>query len=795
MDINKGRFAPNTRSLSWYYEPGARPPYEGEICIDRATEDIIVWQKDERGIWHKVSRTAAIQELLDGYGSKHGDGLFINAMAFYQAGVIHRLFFNQADGTIWLDDSLKSSYRYFKYYAVKSISKDMGKRRYVTGLVDSDGTDAEKALIPIGEVGKLTKELFPGTQYVVEFYDNKKELLYDQNFIATSSDSKPFDIAYEYKKINANGDEVYDTNTVTNARLEFNQMDENGNAYLNVGQNPDELIPMVVLTHADGHESYYRYGGKRTKYDPFGEEIFSIDYDKFFNCRNKDLLDSSNPGEFKYEVEFYLDPILFVPIDTLTEEKLNIKHIITWKNNKFTAEYNNVKEPVKITVEKQIEWNKRVYKSVKVKRSGDTEWTTVPTDAYSIDSSNEYCDEISISHIYFGTGINQISVSYTEESDVMYVNVNPLKVNLSKTIYIREKPVIDLQKFFVVGRVNSNSANPITLDFFGLFEDGYIRNVTEDVRYIKKPIVYNYGELNDVAVEVYGNTYSFTVFCLNKDVGVSQRVLINKTEDNEYNVMYGFNNKSSLQLASHSETGDRSITAYDLLTSDDMRNVNGRVPTYLRVRSIRLGKYITDFVQTDEFTFKPKTQSIYPIKIKEDTLVSDIENNLGITLFANSEKLEHTLRVMVNVSALNKSDYTTKTLREILDNGSKVYSKEEYANFENQKSFVFYSKPDPEDYEFVGYSLDGFNPIEPEELDVKILPHRSKRLFAIYDKKIELEDTIPEGFIGSLVVYQVQRGSIVNNEPLLVEGYYKNSEGKMIACGARTFYIISKNEV
>ena len=795
MDINKGRFAPNTRSLSWYYEPGARAPYEGEVCIDRATEDIIVWRKDERGIWHKISRTAAIQEVLDGYGNKHGDGLFINAMAFYQAGIIHRLFFNQADGTIWLDDTLKSSYRYFKYYAVKSISKDMGKRRYVTGLVDSDGTDAKKAFIPIGTVGKLTKELFPGTQYVVEFYDYNEELLYDQNFIATLSEVKPFDIAYEYKKISPNGNEIYDTNTVTAARLEFNQMDEDGNAYLNVGQNPDELIPIVVLTHADGHETYYRYDGKRTKHDSFGVDLFSINYDKFFNCSNKELLDSSVPGEFKYKLEFFLDPILFVPIDTLTEDKLNVKHIITWKNNKFNAEYNDVKAPVKVTVEKQMEWKKRIYKSIKLKRAGDTEWSTIPTTAYVVESDNEFYDDIYIDYSYFGTGRNQISVSYTEESDVMYVNVDPLKVNLSKTIYIKNKPVIHLNKFFVVGRVNSNSANPITLDFFGLFEDGNIRNITGDIRYVKKPVIYAYGELNDVAVEVYGTTYSFTVFCLNKDVGVSQRVLINKTEDNEYNLMYGFNNKETLQLASHSNTGDRVISAYDLLTSDDMRNVNGMIPTYLRVRSIRLGKYISDFVQTNEFTFKPKTQSIYPVKITKDTVVSDIENSLGIQQFANSEKLEHTLRVMVNISAVNKSEHTTKTLGEILDNGSKIFSKEEYNNFENQKSFVFHTKDCPEGYEFVGYSLDGYNPIEPEEREEKVLPKCSRRLFALYDKKIELEDTIPEGFIGSLVVYQVQRGSISNNEPLLVEGYYKDSEGKMIACGAKTFYIVSKNTV
>ena len=263
MIENKGRFIPNIHDLSYYGKADTRSPFEGELCVNADTTDVYYWYKDENNIWHSVSRTKEIQDVLDNYKKQ---AIFDGAKSIYQDGQICRLFYDLINRKVWLNDGF--DYSRFSYYIVKAPYYILGEKRYVTGKIDK----MDKILTPIGEIAESVHEIYSGLWYIVEFYDENKNLKLTRPYLSTPIKQISFDNA------------LADTSLVS-VSMTFNQTDKDGNPILYKGQDISVLKPKLVLKYLNGIKTEIE---ELHKYEEINLSVFSPSKTLLENLKEND---------------------------------------------------------------------------------------------------------------------------------------------------------------------------------------------------------------------------------------------------------------------------------------------------------------------------------------------------------------------------------------------------------------------------------------------------------------------------------------------------------------------------
>ena len=439
MIENKGRFIPNIHDLSYYGKADTRSPFEGELCVNADTTDVYYWYKDENNIWHSVSRTKEIQDVLDNYKKQ---AVFDGAKSIYQDGQICRLFYDLINRKVWLNDGF--DYSRFSYYIVKAPYYILGEKRYVTGKIDK----MDKILTPIGEIAESVHEIYSGLWYIVEFYDENKNLKLTRPYLSTPIKQISFDNA------------LADTSLVS-VSMTFNQTDKDGNPILYKGQDISVLKPKLVLKYLNGIKTEIE---ELHKYEEINLSVFSPSKTLLENLKENDksyqYIEESN-GNIPWVISEYLNSDYtkvtetqpaevgkyirhLIPKDVY-DKRFYIENIDKVDTSKVGTSFNCVANYVYIKPEKGNilhrtenfsiqfygqnsvsftvgKYSKRVktIKSVKVRLVGKDESTVIPLESQEknkaatlvVNSDNSVTVTIPVS--YYETGRNIISISYEE---------------------------------------------------------------------------------------------------------------------------------------------------------------------------------------------------------------------------------------------------------------------------------------------------------------------------------------------------------------------------------------------
>lgn len=732
METRKGRLIPNLKPLDFFYKSGSRSPFEGELTYD-SEDNVGFWSKNQNNVWEHHAASSNIQVELDAYGET-GDNTFQNAQAFYESNNIHRFFFNQNKQILWLDNSIDISK--FAYYAILEIKTDDGINKYVTGLVDSDGSDYNKALIPTSrKYGVLTKDIKLNTWYTVEFYNEKKVNVYSVNYLAYQSFTMPIDLV---------GESEDKTNTVTNVNLTFNQV-KNGKGLLYKDHPLSELKPKLVLTMADRHQ------------------VEITDVSKM-NLKGFDVIDSSKEGEYLVRAEYDI----FGNGDSASSVIFK-----TYKENVLYLHTQSEHVPVSITVPKSNStlYN-RSYKEVRVRGIGNDNFVSVLD--YQLTTDNDGNDVITIPYTYFKIEKNLVVVTYTEQTDEHVVNSKSLHIHAEAKVVVEEKPIFTYKKLYVAGYVdNDNGVNVVKYKFFILTNEDYIADITDDV-VITYPDNYESSVVNRLVASFYGrNEIFFSYFGDINLAGATKRVLT-------------------------------SLNQMDLLTNPDTTMRPVLLCSTLQDESLRTG--IGSFTRSEEASFADfatfiSNQSVDFMTIKlikpNTRLISDYCENTPLSIVPYYKEFKRLYNRYAITVGEEGEKYTTqpnyvKTYRLVKYKNVTVSNKPseegEIVSDKTLKEILQMMDPPVSDFgTFIGYSLNNVYTLTPEEEDIVIKAGTSKHIFAFYALDVNDDYEIPKNFPGHLeITYTLSRNSIRLNkdDPLLVEGYTKTSDGKYKCLGA-----------
>lgn len=730
METRKGRLIPNVKPLEFFYEENSRSPFEGEINYD-SDKNIGFWLKNQNNIWECHSKTKELQDQIDAYGET-GDNTFQNAFAFYESNKIHRFFFSQVGQKIWLDNSVDISK--FAYYAVLSIGLDKGINRYVTGLVDSDGSDFEKALIPTSrKYGHLTKDIMVNTWYTVEFYDENKEKVYSVNYLAYQAFTMPIDLA---------GEEHGVTNTITKVSLTFNQV-KDGKGYLYVNQPLSELKPKLILTMADGH-------------------IVEIDDVSKMNLSGLDAVNNSEVGEYKVRAEYNI-------FDGDTSASTIFK---TYKENVLYLHTQDEHVDVSVVVPKSDNtlYN-RLYKEVRVRGIGNDNYISVLDFVVSTDSDGN--DVITIPYTYFKLEKNNVVVYYTEQTNEKRVNAKSLHVQTEGYVRVIEKPEFTYKKFYPVGYVDSeNGTNVVKYKFFILTNTDDVAEITEDVT-VAYPDSYTSGVTNRLVASFYGlNVVFFSFFRDINLAGSSKRVLtsINQSEllTNPDSTERPLLLCTTLQ-DNEMRTGIGTfVRADDLPMSEFVAYITNQTVDAIRIRAIKNKTlFISDYASATPISIVPYYKEYR--RLYNRNVVTVGEEGAKYTTQTNYVKSYRLIKYK-NVTVSNKSvdggEVSDKTLKEILQ---------------------VMPIPTSDFGTFIGYSLNNSTILTDDEENIVIKAGKVIHMFAFFAADVTDSDTIPANFPGHLeITHSLSRSAIRLNkdDPLLVEGYAKLPNGNYKCLGA-----------
>lgn len=252
---NRGRLSMAIHPLSWFTDKeNGVTPFDGELCYDDDTFDILIWHQRDDGSWYTTSKTKDISSYLE---ELKQSGVFTAASAFVNNRKIYRFFFDQMNGVVRLDPDLRFDPVY-RYYAIRKTDlSETGAYIYVTGvegsdvdggqvissLVDIVAEDSESGdgtQVGVPQVGGLVEELTSGDTYVVEFYNVDRELINMQTYQAIAVRSAELDIAPD--------------TAVTDMYIQSNQSykgDDNA-IYAYRGQDLGAIEIETFLKYADG---------------------------------------------------------------------------------------------------------------------------------------------------------------------------------------------------------------------------------------------------------------------------------------------------------------------------------------------------------------------------------------------------------------------------------------------------------------------------------------------------------------------------------------------------------------
>ncbi len=506
MIENKGRFIPNIHDLSYYGKADTRSPFEGELCVDANTKDVYYWYKDENNIWHSVSRTKEIQNVLDGYVKQ---AVFDGAKSIYQDGQICRLFYDLSNRKVWLNDGFDNSK--FSYYTVKAPYYILGEKRYVTGKID----ELEKVLTPIGQIAESVHEIYSGLWYIVEFYDENKNLKLTKPYLSTPIKQISFD-------------NVLSDTSLISVSLSFNQTDSDGNPVLYKGQDISVLKPKLVLKYLNGVKTEIE---ELHRYESINLRSFNPSKTLLQNLEENDstyqYIEESN-GNIPWVISEYLN-LDYTPISSTQQAEVGtyIRHLIpkdiydgrfyienmdkidsSVVGNSFncTANYVYIKPKTENLLHRTENFNIQFYgqnsvsftvgkestrvktiKSIKVRLIGKTESVVVPLDSESVNTvvNDDNSVTITIPTSYYETGRNLISISYDETNENPAVVIPPFVVSVPFTVKIVDEPYHDVIRTVLATKLSSESSN-YTLEFFvyAILDNFEIRNVTNEVEWV-----------------------------------------------------------------------------------------------------------------------------------------------------------------------------------------------------------------------------------------------------------------------------------------------------------------------
>lgn len=529
MIENKGRFIPNIHDLSYYGKADTRSPFEGELCVNADTTDVYYWYKDENNIWHSVSRTKEIQDVLDNYKKQ---AVFDGAKSIYQDGQICRLFYDLINRKVWLNDGF--DYSRFSYYIVKAPYYILGEKRYVTGKIDQ----MDKILTPIGEIAESVHEIYSGLWYIVEFYDENKNLKLTRPYLSTPIKQISFD------------NTLADTSLVS-VSMTFNQTDKDGNPILYKGQDISVLKPKLVLKYLNGIKTEIE---ELHKYEEINLSVFSPSKTLLENLKENDksyqYIEESN-GNRPWVISEYLNSDYtkvtetqpaevgkyirhLIPKD-IYDKRFYIENIDKVDTSKVGNSFNCVANYVYIKPEEGNllhrtenfniqfygqnsvsftvgKYSKRVktIKSVKVRLVGKDESTVIPLESQEpnkaatlvVNSDNSVT--VTIPTSYYETGRNIISISYEETNTSPAVKIPSFTVAVPFTVKIVDEPYHDIVRTVIATRLSSEASN-YTLEFFvyAILDNFEIRNITNDVEWV---VPYNnalHGTDQNVTYRIY----------------------------------------------------------------------------------------------------------------------------------------------------------------------------------------------------------------------------------------------------------------------------------------------------
>lgn len=525
MIENKGRFIPNIHDLSYYGKADTRSPFEGELCVDADTKDVYYWYKDKNNIWHSISRTKEIQNVLDGYIKQ---AAFDGAKSIYQDGRICRLFYDISNRKVWLNDGFDNSK--FSYYIVKSPYYILGEKRYVTGKID----ELEKSFTPIGQIAESVHEIYSGLWYIVEFYDENKNLKLTKPYLSTPIKKISFD------------NTLSDTSLIS-VSLSFNQTDSDGNPVLYKGQDISVLKPKLVLKYLNGVKTEVE---ELHRYENINLKSFNPNKTLLQNLKENDetyqYIEESN-GNIPWMIFEYLNSD-YTQISSTQQAEIGtyIRHLIPkdiyegrfyvedldkidssiiGKSFNCTANYVYIKPETENLLHRTENFNIQFYgqdsvsftvgkdstrvktiKSIKVRLIGKTESTTVPLDSESvnINVNDDNSVTIIIPTSYYETGRNLISIRYDETNENPAVEIPPFVVSVPFTVKIVDEPYHDVVRTVLATKLSSESSN-YTLEFFvyAILDNFEIRNVTDEVEWV---VPYNnalHGTDQNVTYRIY----------------------------------------------------------------------------------------------------------------------------------------------------------------------------------------------------------------------------------------------------------------------------------------------------
>jgi len=732
METRKGRLIPNVKPLSFFYEERHRSPFEGELNYD-SDNNIGFWVKNQNNVWENHAASANIQSLIDNYGET-GDNTFQNAQAYYESNVIHRFFFNQTGQTVRLDNSIDISR--FAYYAILSIGLDKGIRRYVTGLVDSDGSDFEKALIPTSrKVGTLTKDIKLNTWYTVEFYNEKKEMVYSVNYLAYQAFKMPIDLV---------GESEDKTNTITNVGLTFNQV-KNGKGLLYKNHPLSELKPKLILTMADRHQ------------------VIITDVSKM-NLKGFDAIDNSKEGEYLVRAEYNI-------FDNENESASTI-----FKSYKETILYlhaQSEKVPVSVTVPKSDPtlYN-RSYKEVRVRGIGNDNYVSVKDFAVTTDSDGN--DVITIPYTYFKIEKNNVLVIYTEQTNEHIVKAKSLHIQTKAYVVVEEKPQFTYKKFYAVGYTENESGSVVVkFKFFILTNENDIAEITNDVT-VTYPEDYASGKVNRLVASFYGRTDVFFVYFKDINLAGSMKRILTSSNQNELLLNPDTTIRPLLLCTTLQDEVLRAgsgtfLTSNEATFADLASYISNQAVEYLRIRMIKpTTRFISDYVDTNPISIVPFYKELKRLYNRYSETVGELASeNVAQANYTKSYRLIKYKNVTVSNKATEENqEVSDKTLKEILQ---------------------MMPIPVSDFGTFIGYSANNATLLSEEEENIVVKANTSKHIFAFFAKDVNSNYVVSGNFPGHLEIkYTLNRNSIRLNkdDPLLVEGYTKTSDGKYKCLGA-----------
>ena len=746
MDFNKGRFIPNINPLSAFGDTtDARSPFDGEICIDDKN-NIGYWVTDITGAWKFISRTQFFQEYLDKYES---DTTFSASRAFNSNEIIRRLFYNKETLKCWLDSNNDVSI--YDYYAIKSIRNVNGKQRYISGLEPHDGLDYSKALIPVNKVGDLVFEIFPNVWYSIEFYDKDKKYKASINYISYPSKIMPIE-----KNLRQDGveDDIRNSHKrLIDVSVKFNQSLGKNKGFLYLNQPVSDLKCSIVKNMSGGYICNANPGKIFKKinisndsdkdiilssvlnYEPTVEdgnvfEFFSFDkINKITSEESSSTIIEKNKSIELYEV--YTSEVEknsrislngFENIDTTKVGTYDCNVIYSYiKTNNQTKSY-NVEIFNTLVLDNDVKTfiidkkgNNHNYESVQIKL-GNSDFKNV--DNFDVLEGDEE-DYIIIPSEELGLGQVIVKILYTYINNSSLVNVDDLKLSIPVTIEVKEDDYPEIISFIPAGYITNPGRGlyNINLKFFALFDNGNLYDVTENT--IVEQDINNslFGTTQHCTVSIsvdklhlYKNTYSFTVFCEDPSIaGNNSRILINGNISPKVLVYDGYNFK----LGKLTGNTYLLMTFQELIEEEPSIRING-IPTHVCVSEVE----------------------------KSELQYTKITNDINDLVYID--------RVSYDKKEINRNSYDI-TVGEIIDNST-------YDPINN--------------YNFIGYSIDGINIITNEERFRTIKKGESINIYRLYMK--------------NQTIYSASK-----DKTFIIKGYRKDENGKYINTGAVISYAIS----